>query len=193
MNLFRFLDRFVWVALLTAALTLTSGAKTAHAGEKLFDEMRFEQSLYWDDGEHPEYGSFAKAMVFFDPFDSAHATTATDFIFSPRVHVGAIASLAGGTSQVFTGLDWTFDISDKLFLDVGAGATVHNGDLDWSATTTPKLGSRLLFWHYYALGVRVDKNWSLIASWDHSSHADLCDRCANQGLTHIGLSLGYKF
>ena len=193
MTMLRQICSLLTLVMFGSAGLLLAPVSSALAGEKMFDELRFEQSLYWDDGAHPEHGSFTKAMVFFDPFDSQHASGVTDFLLRPRVHVGAMASLAEGTSQIFTGLDWTVDISDKLFFNVGAGGTIHNGNLETTTTGGPTLGSRVLFWHYYALGVKVDKNWSVLASWDHSSHADLCNKCSNNGLTHIGLSIGYKF
>ena len=194
MNMLRQICSLMAFVFLAIALPILTVAVPAQADEKkMFDELRFEQSVYWDEGAHPEPGSFSKAMVFFDPLDSEHGSGIKDMILRPRVHVGATVSLGQGTSQVFTGLDWTFDIGDRLFFDVGAGGTIHNGNLETSFQGGPKLGSRILFWHYYALGLKMNKNWSLIASWDHSSHADLCSGCSNNGLTHIGLSLGYKF
>ena len=91
----------------------------------------------------------------------------------------------------FLGGSWTVaGPLSPLNLGVATTGTVHNGNLD--SGTGPLLGCRLLFREHAALGMRVTDNVNLMATVDHSSHANLCDG-PNDGITHAGLSLGVKF
>ncbi|MFQ5955450.1 MAG: acyloxyacyl hydrolase [Kiloniellales bacterium] len=115
------------------------------------------------------------------------------YILSPRPHVGVSVNTAGDTSFLYSGLTWTWDITDGLFLDLSFGGTVHNG---WLGTHEPDpdrrlLGSRLLFRESAELGYRFLDHHSLSLMLDHVSNAGLVDR--NQGNDDIGLRYGYRF
>lgn len=138
-----------------------------------------------------EPGFFPTVALYFDPLDSANAATWQDTILRPRIHAGATISIAGEASQVFAGLNWTVDVTDRFYIDLGFGGTVHNGDNEDDGSSGPKLGCSLMFREYAAAGFRLNEKLDIVASIDHSSNADLCD--PNDGISHAGLSLAYKF
>ena len=179
----------------SAALALLVGLAATHARaeEPIFDEVRFGATTSIGDGDNQEDGIFPSFTVFFDPLGADSATGLVEKVLRPRVHAGAsIATASNGVNQVYTGLSWDADITERFFIEVGAGATVHDGDLNDDGTSGPKLGCRLMFREYAAAGFRFDDHWNLSANLEHSSNADLCNG-PNDGLTRAGLMLGYKF
>ncbi|PYE37077.1 lipid A 3-O-deacylase PagL [Rhizobium sp. PP-F2F-G38] len=179
-----------------ACFLLVSGqlgfALPASAGDGTFDELRFGATASIADGNLHEDGAFPSVTLFFDPFDRGTATDWRDALARPRVHVGGEIGTGNGANLAFAGLNWTFDVSPKLFLDAGFGGLVHDGNLDGSGEEGPRLGCRLLFHEYAAIGYRLDEKWSLIGQVEHASHAKLCDG-PNGGFTRAGLTVGYQF
>lgn len=176
----------------SACLTLlTFTTSASRADDTVFDELRFGTSVSISGRTH-ESGIFPSATVFFDPLSSGAPVSWQQALLEPRIYVGASVGAGDGVDQVFAGFAWTANITQKLFLEVGLGGTVHNGDLRDDGSDGPKLGCRLLFREQVAIGYRVTENWQLMATADHSSHANLCDG-PNNGLSHAGLALGYKF
>lgn len=138
-----------------------------------------------------ESGFYPTVVLYFDPLDSANATTWKDKLLRPQIHAGLSVSTAGNASQVYAGFNWKVDVTDRLFIDLGFGGTVHNGDLDDDGTKGPKLGCSVLFHEYAAAGFRVTEKVDILATIDHSSNADLCD--VNDGISHAGVMFAYKF
>ncbi|MBA3042099.1 MAG: acyloxyacyl hydrolase [Alphaproteobacteria bacterium] len=138
-----------------------------------------------------EPGFFPTVALYFDPLDRANAVTWKDTLLRPRVNVGASVSTAGEASQIFVGLAWTVDVTDRFYIELGFGGAAHNGDNKDDGTNGPKLGCTLMFRESAAAGFRLTDKLDLVASIDHSSNADLCD--PNDGISHAGLSLAYKF
>ena len=179
--------------LLSAGLAATLFSTTitpANAQEPIFDEARFGVLASVDNGHH-EDGVFATGMIFFDPWGH-DAAQGIDKLLRPRIHLGGSLSTAGEISQVYAGFSWTADLTDRLFLEVGVGGAVHDGDLDYDDGSGPALGCRLLFHEYAAAGFKLTDNWRLTAQIEHSSHAELCDG-PNDGLSRAGVMVGYKF
>ncbi len=183
----------VWMGLAFAGLAFSS--HSALAGDFTPDELRFGGSLHYENLSHYEPGLFFTGTLFFDPLEQKNASGWVDFLLRPRIYAGGTGSFIGSTSQAFVGLDWKIYPVDNVFIDIGFGPTIHNGRLsdDGSGSTLPKLGSRILLHHYYAVGFDIDEHWSLMGTYDHSSHANLCNNCNNEGVTHLGVSLGYRF
>lgn len=178
---------------LTAALFFLSlDVHGAPAAESLFDELRFGASASINGSDTHESGIFPSATIYFDPLSSGDAVTWQQSILEPRIYLGVSVGTGDGVDQVYAGLAWTANITEKLFVELGLGGTVHNGDLNDDGTQGPKLGCRFLFREQIAVGYRVTENWQVLATADHSSHANLCDG-PNNGLTHAGLAIGYKF
>ncbi|MEN9895898.1 MAG: hypothetical protein RIR97_1750 [Pseudomonadota bacterium] len=180
-------------ALASAILVFASVClpNVASAESHLFDEIRVMPNLDVGNAARRESGVFVNAMVLFDPLDAAHATGA-DLMARPRLHIGANLSTEGKTSQIYGGFSWKIPLNDLFFVDFGIGGTVHNGRVS-NEGPGPDLGCSLLFHEYAGVGYQIDPNWSLMATIDHSSHAGMCNRMQNQGITHGGLAVGYKF
>jgi lipid A 3-O-deacylase len=178
-----------------AFASLIVGSVSAKAGDFVPDEVRFGTSQHFENQSHYEPGLFFTGTIFFDPLDQKTASGWVDFLLRPRIYAGGTGSFIGSTSQAFLGLDWKIYPVERVFIDIGFGPTIHNGRLtdDGSGSTLPKLGSRILLHHYYSVGFDIDDHWSLMGTYDHSSHANLCNNCDNQGVTHLGVSLGYRF
>ncbi|APG84636.1 hypothetical protein SAMCCGM7_Ch1891 [Sinorhizobium americanum CCGM7] len=175
------------------ALLACLGATPVHAAEPIFDELRFGATTSIGDGDNQENGVFPSVTVFFDPFGADSTTGFIEKVLRPRVHAGAsIATGSNGVNQVYGGFSWDVDITERFFVELGAGGTVHDGDLNDDGTSGPKLGCRLMFREYAAAGFRFDDHWNLSATVEHSSNANLCNG-PNDGLTRAGLMLGYKF
>ncbi|MCA1405127.1 acyloxyacyl hydrolase [Ensifer sp. IC3342] len=182
----------VAVALL-ASTGLAASASQANAAEGIFDEMRFGATTSIGDGDNHESGIFPTFTIFFDPLGADRATGIAEKILRPRIHAGAsIATSSSGVNEAYGGLSWDAALTERLSVELGVGATVHDGDLNDDGTSGPKLGCRLLFREYAAVGYRFDEHWNLSATVEHASNANLCSR-PNDGLTRAGLMLGYKF
>lgn len=162
------------------------------AADTVFDELRFGMSASINGSGTHESGIFPSATIFFDPLSSGEAVTWQQSILEPRIYLGTSVGTGDGADQVYGGLAWTLDVTEKLFVELGLGGTVHNGDLNDDGTNGPKLGCRFLFREQVAVGYRITDNWQILATADHSSHADLCDG-PNDGLSHAGLAVGYSF
>lgn len=179
--------------LLSSGLLLSlSSLNNAIAAEQIFDELRFGTSASISGSNSHESGIFPSATLFFDPLSSGTAATWQQTILEPRIYLGASVGTGDGVDQIYGGFSWTADITSRLFVELGLGGTVHNGKLDGGGGKGPDLGCRLLFREQIALGYRVTDNWQILATADHSSHANLCDG-PNDGLSHAGLAIGYKF
>jgi hypothetical protein len=159
-----------------------------------FDEVRLGGTNFWQEGDEGTEGdAFINGQVMFDPLLGQFDNSFLNIFLRPRPHVGAAVGLDGGTDQVFAGVTWEVPLGQVFFLEASFGGTLHNGDLK----TTPgeqglSLGCRALFRESAGLGANLGKNWRVLATWDHSSHANLCSE-KNNGLTHLGASIGYRF
>ena len=179
--------------LLSSVLFLFSAFhQSAAAADQVFDELRFGTSASINGGGAHESGIFPSATIYFDPLSSGDAATRKEAILEPRIYLGASVGVGDGVDQIYGGFSWTADITDRLFVELGLGGTVHNGDVAQNGGNGPNLVCRLLFREQVSIGYRVTGNWQILATADHSSHANLCDG-PNDGLTHAGLAVGYKF
>lgn len=116
-----------------------------------------------------------------------------DFL-TPRFQLGGVFNTAGKTSFVHADLLWTVNYTERIFGEMFAGVTVHNGYLDHNGMLNNALGCRVLFHVGFNLGMRLDRNWSVIATYDHSSAGQALTRCPlNDSLNQAGVKLGYQF
>lgn len=166
-----------------------SPLETASDGHiSAIDEARFGSLISVED----EDGAFLAGVLFFDPWGHNDAQ-GLDKLARPRIHVGSVLSTAGETNQVYAGLSWTANVTERFFLELGIGGAIHDGDLnDSDGGDGPKLGCRTLFHEYAAAGYNVTDNWSVIAQVEHSSHAELCNG-PNNGLSRVGMLVSYRF
>lgn len=174
---------------LAVAMPASALAQDLYPVPAFVDEIRLGVSGSIQTGDLFESGMFPWATVYFDPFDRRSAETIYDELARPRVHAGAIVSTTGQSSQIYSGLTWSFDVTESLFLEVGLGGTLTNANLDGGKGIN--VGCSLLFHEQLSAGWRLTENINLVATVEHSSNANLCER--NTGLSYAGIGLGYKF
>lgn len=114
----------------------------------------------------------------------------------PRFAIGGNANLGGRTSYAYTDLVWTYDLTDRLFLEGYLGGAIHNGSLAGDAANhEAALGCRALFHVGASLGYWVTSHWNLMVTFAHLSNGkavlDACSR--NQGLNQYMIRAGYSF
>lgn len=114
--------------------------------------------------------------------------------FTPRFQLGGVVNLAGRTSFAHADLLWTTNWTERLFSEMFAGVAVHNGNLLSVDEVHNALGCRAL-WHVgFNVGYRLDQNWRVMATYDHSSAGQAVTGCpANESLNQAGFKLGYQF
>lgn len=179
---------------LTSCALLLPLASIADAADgNIFDELRFGATTSVASSHNGEDGVFPALTVYFDPFDSATAASFSEKLLRPRVHLGGEIGTEGSANTVYGGINWTIDLNDKIFFDVGFGGLWHDGNLrNTGSETGAQLGCRFLFREYAAVGYRINQNWNISTQIEHASHANLCDG-PNDGITRAGLMLGYRF
>jgi hypothetical protein len=107
-----------------------------------------------------------------------------------RSNLGLSLNNQGDTSKVYTGLLWEYVWDSGIFLDLGVGLAVHNGELDHSADHK-ELGSRVLFRIPIEIGIYFKEHHGLSMMFDHVSNAYLAE--PNEGLDTVGLRYTYRF
>jgi lipid A 3-O-deacylase len=153
-------------------------------------EFRFGFSA--QDPWSPESGSanIAGEFLFARPFTPADLFTS---YFVPRPHVGGSLNLAGRTSFAYAGLTWSFDVTERIFVEGSLGGAVHNGSTNpfEGRVDRAALGCSPLFREAGAVGIKLSNNWSLMALVEHMSNGGACSD--NRGLTNFGARFGYSF
>jgi hypothetical protein len=134
-----------------------------------------------------EHGVDVAAGFRFAPIRALHA------IGSPAPYVVASLNTGGDTSFAGLGMAWTIG-KGAVYVRPGVALVVHDGPgfrVDLARTRTD-LGSRVLFEPEIALGVRVDRQVSLEASWMHISQGRIFNRDQNPGIDMIGARVNYR-
>jgi hypothetical protein len=182
--------RCLAACVLGAALAMAFAPK-AQAGEDVsfLSELRlgvFDQSI---DGSTSEAGVAVNAEALFDPLPIASGYPALDRVLTPRPHIGATVNAGGDTSLAYAGLSWTIPLyQDWLFAELSFGGALHNGPLDEPGIAS--YGCGWAFRETLSFGMSLSQDWHVLASFEHMSNADFCDR--NRGLTNAGVRLGYS-
>lgn len=113
------------------------------------------------------------------------------FLFSPRLHVGCEINTRGGTNIFYTGMTWTLDLTDWLFIDAGFGGAINTGQLKTPSKHKHPMGSHITFHESIALGVRLNRHINMSLYSAHSSNNNLSE--PNMGMTNLGIRMGYHF
>jgi hypothetical protein len=108
-----------------------------------------------------------------------------------RPALGASVNTEGYTSRAYLDARWEYEWQGGLFLGLGLGAALHNGELDCCEPDRKALGSRVLFHIPIELGFRLDDRNSVSVFFEHVSNGNLADH--NEGLDAIGVRYGRKF
>jgi hypothetical protein len=156
----------------------------------IFDEVRAGATTFWQHGDNgDEGGIYVTGQVLFDPFIAPLDNRYLDILLRPRPHLGGSLSTDEGSSQLFGGLTWTVPLPSIFFAEASFGGTIHDAALENAPIA---VGCRVLFRESVGLGLELGPHWRVIGGIDHSSHANLCGS-DNDGLTHIGGNIGYRF
>ncbi|MGI9354354.1 MAG: acyloxyacyl hydrolase, partial [Rhizobiaceae bacterium] len=114
-----------------------------------------------------------------------------------RIHVGGMLNFdSDGTDYVYTGLTWQYGLTEVVFLELGLGLGLNNGEDDASPIPNPTragLGSRVTFRESFAVGFNLTPQSTLVFQVEHLSHAELFDDRSNRGLSNASVRYGYKF
>ena len=105
-------------------------------------------------------------------------------------NLGFSLNSQGDTSKIYSGLLWEYMWHTRLFLNLGLGLAVHDGELDHS-DENKALGSRILFRIPIEFGLLFTRHQGVSIMFDHVSNAYLAD--PNEGLDTIGLRYIYRF
>jgi len=167
------------------------GNLSAPAAQPTFLDWEVRGGLYAHDPLSPEAGSVDLNGEILAPKLGQSSNWLLNYLI-PHPDVGTTISLGGKTSNLWGGVAWNWDITDRIFVSPTFGVGVNNGKTGypvppgWNA-----IGCNWWFHESASLGYRLTANWSVMATIEHSSNAGLCSH--NRGLTNAGLRLGYRF
>jgi len=173
-----------------AQVDLSHPANDASAGlSSIFDEVRLGLTTFRPNSNGNEDGAFITGEVLFKPFVAPLGNRYLDVLLRPRPDIGFSVSTEDGTNQLYGGVTWTVPLPSIFFLEGSFGGTIHDGPLHDEPLS---LGCRVLFRESLGLGAEFGNHWRIVGGVDHASHANLCGN-ENDGLTHYGASIGYRF
>ena len=125
------------------------------------------------------------------------ATKLKSLPWSPHPVIGATINTDNDTNQLYGGMAWQYDFSERFFTEIFLGGAIHDGEED---PDTPLAGNReahraygcpLNFRESLSFGWRLSSQYSLMATVSHMSNASLCD--ANDGLTNAGIRVSRRY
>jgi hypothetical protein len=105
-------------------------------------------------------------------------------------NLGVTINSLGYTSKLYAGFLWEWQTRSGLFLDLGLGAAVHDGELNDYVPGRKLLGARILFRIPVELGYRISARWRLSLMFSHISNGYTAEY--NQGLDVLGLRISYR-
>lgn len=108
-----------------------------------------------------------------------------------RPALGGSIDSAGGTSHAYVDVRWQYELPGGLFIGLGVGAAVHNGQLELVDLDRKALGSRVLFHFPAEIGLHLDDHNSVSLYFEHISNGYTVD--PNEGLDRLGVRYGYRF
>jgi len=107
-------------------------------------------------------------------------------------NVGATVNFGGLESMIYGGMVWHVPVAaTPFFTEAALGAALHNGALSGATAPARNLGCSLLFHEQLSLGANLSPSTSVMLTAEHASSANLC--LPNEGLTNIGVRVGFKF
>ncbi len=111
---------------------------------------------------------------------------------SPRPTLGATLNFNGLESMAHLALTWQVPVFDTPFFIEGTlGAAVHNGALSGARLPLTNFGCRAGFYEAASFGMNVGDNATVMITYEHTSNLGLC--LPNDGLSNLGVRMGYKF
>lgn len=129
-----------------------------------------------------------------------------DFIWSPRPYLYGSFNSNSLTNFGAAGLDWTFDLTENLHINVGSGISYNDGvrDIDRTApandpnrirlaTTRSLMGEHWLFHTTFGMDYDISETVSIGVYYEHISHGQILGNGRNQALDNAGVRIGYRF
>ena len=129
-----------------------------------------------------ETGIGLNAEIAFSPYVSLLGGTI-------RPALGGTFASQGGTSWIYLEAKWEWTI-DRLFLGIGLGPAIHNGELQY-VNGRKGLGSRVLFHVPLEVGFQITDKARLSVYYEHVSNGFLV--WPNPGMDNIGGRLAWRF
>ncbi len=108
-----------------------------------------------------------------------------------RPAAGGTWNTEGGTSRAYVDARWQIEGPAGLFLGLGLGGAIHDGNIDPVDPGKKALGSRILFHIPLEIGVHLDSHSSVSFFFDHISNG--YTQVFNEGLDAWGVRYGYRF
>lgn len=105
--------------------------------------------------------------------------------------LGVTVNDRGNTSKIYGGFLWEWETRTGLFLDLGLGAAIHDGELNIPVPERKLLGKRVLFRIPVEIGFRMSTRFRLSLMFSHVSNGFTAEY--NQGLDVLGVRCGYCF
>jgi hypothetical protein len=157
----------------------------------LIDEFRFGiLAADLEEGGGSDDTIAINAEILTPPLGYAADKTILDIFLHPRLHLGAnINTDSDAVNQAYAGVTWDFPLTDTLFLEASFGGAVHDGETD--GDDPDSFGCTLNFRESLSLGMVLAENLNVMLTVDHMSNGGLCDQ--NQGLTNVGVRVGYRW
>lgn len=113
------------------------------------------------------------------------------WIGSPRPRIGATVSLQGLDSIAHASLLWQWPLGDVFYLEAGFGAAINTGSLGQTELPYRRFGCRVGFYESFGVGANLSPATTMTLTYEHTSNNGYCEY--NDGLSNIGLRLGFKF
>ena len=107
-----------------------------------------------------------------------------------RPAIGGTLNPNGETSKAYVDLRWQHAIGTGMYVALGLGAAVHNGELD-PLPGRKGLGTRVLFHPSLEIGVNLDGSNNVSLFFDHVSNGNAT--AVNEGHDTVGLRFGHRF
>jgi lipid A 3-O-deacylase len=113
-------------------------------------------------------------------------------IWAPHPHLGVAIHSQGETNQIYSGLTWEKLFKNNLFMNIGLGLSLHDGNqVCPDGCHEKELGCALLFREALEAGYQLNQHHTLSIIFFHISNARLCRE--NDGMNHLGIRYGYSF
>lgn len=181
------------------AIAVTCGVAVAggvQAQDMRLDELRagvFAHSAY--NGFLPTGDSWDLSRIEDIKFSALFTSPDIDafrWIGAPRPEIGTTISLNGRENLIHANLNWQIPVFETpLYLELGFGAALTDGALQGAAHPARNFGCSLNFYDAIGIGVNMSENLTATLRYEHISNLDMCP--PNQGLSNLGLMIGYKF
>jgi lipid A 3-O-deacylase len=107
------------------------------------------------------------------------------------LNLGVSVNTQGDTSKLYGGMLWELEMKSGIFLDLGLGIAVHDGELETTEEGKKALGSRILFRIPIEFGWSMNEHYRILFLFAHVSNGYFAE--PNEGLDTFGIRLAYRF